>query len=124
MLRLRVAYNAAFDRRFLHAEMARVPGLQARPPALEDDVVWIDPLVWARELQKQEARHRLVDVCARMGIALDDAHRAWADAEATGHVLNGLASEMPTSYGDLIRFQQRYGAEQEAQLAARRNRRR
>src|SRR3984957_18705642 len=42
------AYNAAFDKAFLTNEMARV-GM-----TLRRDVDWLDPLVWARELQQGE----------------------------------------------------------------------
>ncbi len=123
--RLPVAYNAGFDRRFLHAEAARLPHIVRAPlpPALLSDVHWIDPLVWVRELQKEEKSKKLVDVCARMGIALEDAHRAAADAEATGKVLLALAPEMPRRYGELIRIQGRYAAQQDAEAAAWRSRR-
>jgi len=120
---LPVAYNAAFDRKFLHAEMARTSLRGKKAPAVDPSVSWVDPLVWVRELQKEEKSKKLGDVCARMGIELNDAHRAWADAEATGKVLIGLAAQMPKSYSELIRIQAQYAARQEAELAAWRNRR-
>lgn len=121
---LPVAYNAQFDRRFLYAEAERsMHKLDAPlPPALEPDVVWIDPLVWARELMQSEKSKKLTDVAARLGIALDQAHRAAGDAEATGRVLIALADKLPTSYGELIRLQTQYGARQEVDFAASRNR--
>ena len=123
--RLPIAYNANFDRRFLHAEFGRLGGALdvAAPPALRDDVVWVDPLVWVRELQKYEKGKKLTDVCARMGIALEQAHRAAGDAEATGKVLHALAKDLPKTYGELIRIQQQYEARQEAEMAAWRARR-
>jgi len=122
--RIPVAYNAEFDRKFLHAEFTRTGRApsDAQPPALRPDVVWIDPLVWVRELQKYEKGKKLTEVAARMGIALDNAHRADADAEAAGLVLLALASQMPNTYGELVRLQGQYAARQEADFQAWRSR--
>ena len=62
-----VAYNAPFDRGFLHAELARAAFRQGRepsslPPAFQDEVVWVDPLVWVRELQKDERSKKLGEI--------------------------------------------------------------
>ncbi len=120
--KLPVAYNADFDRGFLHAEIARaVPsGMTASdlPPAARRDVVWVDPLVWAREILKELSSRKLGDVAGHFGISLERAHRAAGDAEATGKVLLSLASQMPRIYGELIRLQKRYAAFQDAELAA------
>lgn len=118
--RLPVAYNASFDRGFLLAELGRVKGAitdGTMPPATRADVVWVDPLVWAREILKDQKRRRLVDVAEHFGIPLEQAHRAAGDAEATGHVLMALAPQMPGRYGELVRLQGRYAAFQEAQMA-------
>ena len=80
-------------------------------------MLWIDPLVWARELHKDEKGHRLGEVCARLGIRLDNAHRAASDAEATGRVLLALAPRLPTTYSELIRLQTQYGARQDVDMA-------
>lgn len=116
--RIPVAYNAEFDRRFLHAEFARLSRHphESMVPALRPSVTWVDPLVWVREFQKYEKGKKLTDVVARMGITLEKAHRAAGDAEAAGRVLLGLAEKMPKSYGELIRLQTQYGARQEADL--------
>ena len=117
--RLPVAYNASFDRGFLHAELRRLGGrgVPAKlPPALRDEVTWVDPLVWAREILKDEKSRKLGAVAEHFGIPLEQAHRAAGDAEATGHVLLALAANMPGMYGELIRLQTRYGAFQEAEL--------
>ena len=54
-----LAYNAEFDRAFLMAEFTRAGALLARvPPALRKGVDWIDPLIWARELQPDRVRLR------------------------------------------------------------------
>lgn len=119
--RLPIAYNANFDRGFLHAELARVSGRlptdAVLPPALRPDVIWVDPLIWAREILKELKSRKLVDVAAHLEVPLEQAHRATGDAEATGHVLLALAARMPNIYGELIRLQGRYAAFQEAQFA-------
>jgi DNA polymerase-3 subunit epsilon len=124
--RVPVAYNAGFDKKFLHAEFARLGAAVVdigTPPAVRDDVVWIDPLVWVRELQKYEKGKKLTDVCARLGIDIGQAHRAADDAAATGNVLVALAKDMPRTYGELIRIQTQYEAMQEAELVTWRARR-
>ena len=120
---LPVAYNASFDRKFLHAEMARLGIVASVAPALDPEVTWVDPLVWVREIMADEKSKRLGDVCEKLGIELNDAHRAWADAEATGRVLMELAAKMPQTYSELIRIQEQYAARQEAALADFRRRR-
>jgi DNA polymerase-3 subunit epsilon len=127
--RLPVAYNADFDRKFLHAEFRRYQSqldtpadVSAMAPALRQDAVWIDPLVWVRELQKYERGKKLTDVCARMGIELSNAHRASGDAEATAKVLMALRKDLPSAYSELIRLQVQYAARQEAERQAWRSR--
>ncbi|MDH5493638.1 MAG: 3'-5' exonuclease [Myxococcales bacterium] len=125
--RLPVAYNANFDRRFLLAELDRVhealPTDRPLPPAMRQEVIWLDPLVWARELLKELKSRKLGEVAAHLNVPLEQAHRAAGDAEATGRVLLALAPQMPTMYGELIRLQTRYGAFQEAEFARFRSRR-
>ncbi len=120
---LPVAYNAGFDRGFLLAEAARnQAALDAAvaahggelPPALQPEVVWLDPLIWAREILKDQKSRKLGDVAEHFGVPLEQAHRAAGDAEATGWVLLALADNMPRVYGELIRLQSRYGAFQDA----------
>lgn len=122
--RLPVAYNADFDKRFLLAEFSRVntPLHGDLPPAVNKETVWVDPLVWVRELHREHKGHKLVDVCERLGIALDNAHRASDDAEATGRVLLRLAQDMPETYSELIRIQSQYAAQQDADRPAWRRR--
>lgn len=120
---LPVAYNATFDRKFLHAEMKRAGITGELPPAVDPTVTWVDPLVWTRELMPEAKSKRLGDICELLGVPLSDAHRAWADAEATGRVLLAIADRMPRAYGELIRVQDQYAARQEAELADWRRRR-
>lgn len=120
--RLPVAYNADFDRGFFRSELRRAApeGMTKgdMPPAARDDVVWVDPLVWAREILKELASRKLSDVAEHLSIPLEQAHRAAGDAEATGRVLLALAPQMPRIYGELIRLQKRYAAFQDAELAS------
>jgi DNA polymerase-3 subunit epsilon len=111
------AYNAAFDRAFLGNEIARanVAGGVAvvlpavLPPALRRNVDWIDPLVWARELQQGERSRALGEVAARLGIALENAHRASDDAEAALRVMLALGRDVrvPPTYASLVQEQRR-----------------
>ena len=110
------AYNAAFDKAFMVNEFARA---KMASRVLTHDVEWVDPLIWAREIHSDEKSRALGDVAARLGIALENAHRASDDAEATLPVLYALAKDprIPDAYGALIQEQRRHG---HAQADARR----
>jgi len=129
------AYNAAFDRAFLGNEIARASTANAAiaaiagaaasdpnvgagaipetggpvPPALRRSVEWLDPLVWARELQQGERSRALSEVAARLGIGLENAHRAADDAEAALRVLLILGRDVrvPRTYSALVQEQRR-----------------
>jgi DNA polymerase-3 subunit epsilon len=122
------AYNAAFDRAFMQAEFGRAALLagqafgpaeskaagltsQAAAPALRRDVEWLDPLVWAREIQREEKSKALGEVAARLGVKLETAHRAMDDAEAALLVFYKLAKDMrvPRAYGAIVQEQRRLG---------------
>ncbi len=119
--RIPLAYNAEFDRGFLLAEHRRMEGASEAPselpPALRPDVTWLDPLVWIRELQREEKGKKLADACARLGIPLENAHRAAGDAEAAAGVMLALAPQVPATYGELIRVQRRYAARQHIDMS-------
>jgi DNA polymerase-3 subunit epsilon len=104
------AYNASFDRGFVLAELTRA-GFEREqlPPSLSTNVEWIDPLVWARELHEMEKGKSLGDVTARLGVALETAHRATDDAEAALRVLYLFAKDVrvPKSYAGLTQEQRR-----------------
>ena len=100
--RVPAAYNADFDKTFLLSEFARIAAkTESPPPALRREVEWVDPLVWAREIQADERSRALSDVAARLGVAHEKAHRASDDAEAALRVLYALAADarVPTQYG-------------------------
>lgn len=105
-----VAYNAEYDRKVLVAELARAGLLPENPPpALRRNVEWIDPLIWARELQKTEKSRTLVEVAERLGVTLDKAHRAADDATATLEVLSVFRRDtrVPKTYGAFVQEQRR-----------------
>lgn len=105
-----VAYNAEYDRKVLLAELARAGLLpENAPPALRRNVEWIDPLVWARELQKAEKSRTLVEVAERLGVTLDRAHRATDDAAATLEILGSFRRDprVPKTYAAFVQEQRR-----------------
>ena len=111
--RVPVAYNAGFDRGFVHAEMRRAKIAPVKstsvPPALRPGLDWIDPLIWARALQTTAKGFKLGEVAARAGVDLTNAHRATDDAEAAGRVLYALlANERELTYRGLISRQRGY----------------
>jgi DNA polymerase III subunit epsilon len=111
--RLPAAYNATFDRGFIRAEMDRAGQRPMDPPpALRSDVTWVDPLVFAREFYKGKGESRALGAVAeRLGISLDNAHRATDDAEAALQVLYAFARDprMPDTYAALVQEQRRLG---------------
>lgn len=118
--RVPLAYNAEFDKAFMVQEYARTQlELLKVPPALRRGVEWLDPLVWARELQKYEKSKALGEVCARLGIALTNAHRATNDAEAAMHVFAAFAKDtrVPKTYAAFIQEQRRLARIQEEERA-------
>lgn len=104
-----LAYNAEFDRKMLTSELGRLPAPASPPPAFQKQVEWIDPLVWARELQKTEKSRALGEVAARLGIELTNAHRATDDSEAALNVFIRFQedSRLPKNYGAFLNEQRR-----------------
>lgn len=114
------AYNAGFDRGFIRHEMRRA-GVDLGPrsaPGLRDGVDWLDPLIWARHIQRNERSRALGDVAQRLGISLENAHRASDDAEAALRVMWALAEDdrVPRAYGAFIQEQRRLGRQQEEEM--------
>ena len=111
-----VAYNLPFDRGFITAELERAGTTWPDVPAL-------DPLVFARELQKEAGSKRLGSVAERLGIELKEAHRATDDARVAGLVLYAFRGQIPDRLEELVALQQVWSQRQERELAARRRRR-
>jgi DNA polymerase-3 subunit epsilon len=103
------AYNALFDRAFMMSEFSRAKADVTGVPALTREVEWIDPLVWARDIQHDEKSRALGDVAARLGVKLEQAHRASDDAEAALRVMYMLGRDprVPRAYGALVQEQRR-----------------
>ena len=80
------AHNAEFDWGFISQSLRRAG---YRPP----DAARLCTMRLSRALAAEPASHRLVDVCARHGIAITKAHDARADAEATAAVLPLLLAD-------------------------------
>ncbi len=106
-----VAYNAGFDRGFLLHEFNRA-GL-----SLPRGSRWLDPLVFAKQLQKGQGNHKLGSVAKRLSVQLEEAHRAAADAECAGWVLLKLAEQLPADYAQVLDLHEKWEAEQEAERA-------
>ncbi|MCU0690889.1 MAG: 3'-5' exonuclease [Polyangiaceae bacterium] len=119
------AYNATFDRNFVLAEVKRAGrSTSSSAPAVRDRVVWLDPLIWARHVFAAVRSRKLGDVAELLGVKLEQAHRATADAEAALLVMFKLGQDdrVPKTYGKLIQEQLRLSRAQEEARKMWRNR--
>ncbi|MBY5990945.1 PolC-type DNA polymerase III [Ferrimonas balearica] len=113
-----VAHNAAFDRRFLDAELAAL----GRPYAGD----FVCSLLVARRFYQQAPNHKLGTLVHYKGLAHDGVfHRALADAEMTASLWRTMVAEMQQQSGvrslrfaDLKRFSQTPKAKAQAFLGA------
>lgn len=80
-----VAHNAPFDCRFLQRE-AEAAGF------FFDNEVF-DTLCFARRVLPKQPSYRLGTLTALLGIPLNDAHRAWCDAEACARLYMHLKAK-------------------------------
>ena len=106
------AYNASFDRAFLTNEFARAGRVDsaARHPAPARTWSGLGPArVGTRAPGTKSDRARSAEVATRLGIALENAHRASDDAEAALRVLLALGRDMrvPRTYSALVQEQRR-----------------
>ncbi|MFT5433772.1 MAG: DNA polymerase III epsilon subunit family exonuclease [Myxococcota bacterium] len=108
-----VAYNLAFDEGFIRNELERTGRSLPETPKL-------DPLVFARELQKDSGSKKLAKVAERFGIELSEAHRAVNDAEVAGKVLYKFRDLLPPRLEDLSILCAAWSQQQEALMAQRR----
>ena len=83
--------------------------MPAMPAAARKGIEWIDPLVWARELHRDEKSRSLGEVCERLGIQIEKAHRAVHDAEAALHVFWRFFEDtrVPKTYAGFVQEQRR-----------------
>jgi DNA polymerase III subunit alpha, Gram-positive type len=82
-----VAHNARFDMGFLQAAIKRIGGEAVRNPVL-------DTLALARFLFPTLKNHRLNTLSDKLGVKLEQHHRALYDAEATSNILWKMIQEM------------------------------
>lgn len=106
------AYNLSFDRSFVRAELARA-GYD-----WPDDAPCLDPLVFVRQFHKEHSSKKLGDVAKRLGVDLENAHRAVDDAEAAGKVLYALAQDLPDALQEVLILQAQWERLQEREMAA------
>ncbi len=107
-----VAYNAPFDKQFIEAELKRIG---KKLP----DIPWIDPCTFIREVDKYQKGKKLSDAAARWGVELNGAHRALADAMATGHLLYKLVPSLKIhGLEELLRQQGMWREQQEKSFQA------
>lgn len=110
-----VGYNAlAYDLPLLNAELDRA-GLAHRidPRGL------VDPVVFVRHHLRHLRSRKLTDVCEHFGIRLVGAHRAGADARATGELLLAMVREghIPDDVDEALAEQGRRGPELDVEFA-------
>lgn len=87
-----VAHNAAFDKKFWQAELARC-GLQAPHP-------FVCTVLLSRRLYPHAPNHKLGTLAALHHLpASGRAHRALADAEMAAHLLAQMQHDLITRYG-------------------------
>lgn len=86
--RVVVAHNASFDMRFLHRELDRAGYQVEQRPAALCSMKWSGRVLGPA---------KLAHCCEALGIPLDDAHTALADAEATAQLLARLMELVPAS---------------------------
>lgn len=110
-----VAYNIAFDRAFVAAELRRCGLSWPEGPTL-------DPLVFARALLPWLKNKRLGDVAAELGVDLEEAHRALHDAEAAGQILYAFGDRLPPNLDELLVLQRQWERQQDETSAIRRGR--
>lgn len=86
-----IAHNAAFDRKFLDAELARIDQYRRQEFACT--------VLLARRLYPDAPNHKLGTLVQYAGLPVAGrAHRALADAEMTAHLLLRMATDLKTRY--------------------------
>lgn len=106
-----VAYNLSFDRGFVTKELERCN------LAWPEGAPTLDPLIFARQFFKNSPRKNLGAICKKLGIPLEEAHRATHDATVTGHVLFAFEDKLPDRLQDLIVLQSQWEASQASEMS-------
>lgn len=97
-----VGWNGPFDRAFIFASIARSWPRHAfgeLPWCLRPDVRWIDVQLLARDFFESEGLRsfKLGQIAERLGMYMPEAHRADADAHATGSILLHMVNQTVSS---------------------------
>ncbi len=82
-----VAHNAKFDVSFIKAEVERYNQRHEDAPLEFDSYPVMDTIDLSKELFPQEKSHKLNLMCERLGVSLENHHRALDDATATAEAL-------------------------------------
>lgn len=106
-----VAYNLAFDRSFLRAELERY-GFE-----WPEEAPTLDPLIFARQFFKNSPRKNLSAISKLLGIPLEEAHRAEHDAEVAGKVLYAFEDRLPPDLQQLLVLQKQWEATQAQEMS-------
>ncbi len=101
-----LAYNLAFDRGFV------AKALRAHGRSWPADSPELDPLVLARGVFPEQRGFKLGMITERLGIPLEEAHRADHDAEAAGRVLYAMRDLLPARTEELLELQSAWVVEQ------------
>ena len=101
-----IAHNLAFDQNFISVELQQA-GLYWPQPTAEIDTLGLSILSYP---QHRNA-HKLETLCQRLGVSLDQAHRATDDAEACGRcfVQMTLQFDAPPELGGLLEWAEAVG---------------
>ena len=92
-----VAHNAAFDRQFWHAELARA---ECEPDAAHSFACTV---LLSRRLYPHADNHRLGTLAKLHALpSAGRAHRALADAEVTAHLLLRMQDDVERRFADLL----------------------
>jgi ATP-dependent DNA helicase DinG len=94
-----VAHNAAFDAQMLQQEIVRTRGKLALPSLLVDTMT-------LSGYMSIEQGHKLAEVAARYNIRQNGAHRAVADAETCGRILQAMVQtgKLPSDQAEMLAF--------------------
>ncbi|MEZ4459548.1 MAG: 3'-5' exonuclease [bacterium] len=106
-----VAYNLAFDRGFIKAELQRC-GM-----AWPEDAPTLDPLIFARQFFRNSPRKNLGAISKLLGIPLEEAHRAVHDAEVAGKVLFAFEDRLPEDLEQLLMLQTQWEQAQSSEMS-------
>lgn len=83
-----IGYNILrYDAVVIDAELGRLDTREVLMPMLDADI--LDPIAWA-QWENRGSGNKLTEVCTDLGVRLENAHAASADAEATGWAMYRL----------------------------------